>query len=121
MTPLPKQRQTGNGRPPRNRNARRPRRVTASVRGLQGAARYGLLNMPEPVAAADADFNRGVTLKEFRQAAIDRFQLLDTSTTAGLRLPELEAHAAGRPADGRVKRPKRRARHAVGIPSAYRD
>ena len=27
--------------------------------GLQGAARYGLLNIPEPVAAADANFNRG--------------------------------------------------------------
>ena len=27
--------------------------------GLQGGARYGLLNIPEPVAAADADFDRG--------------------------------------------------------------
>ena len=26
--------------------------------GLQGAARYGLLNIPQPVASADADFNR---------------------------------------------------------------
>ena len=45
--------------------------------GPQGAARYALLNMPEPVAAADADFNRAITLAEFRQAALDRFQLLD--------------------------------------------
>src|SRR5689334_24959601 len=45
--------------------------------GAQGAARYALLNMPEPVSAADADLNRAVTLQEFKQAAVDRFQLLD--------------------------------------------
>src|SRR5206468_9299097 len=33
---------------------------------LQGGARYALLNIPEPVAAADTDFNRAVTLDEFR-------------------------------------------------------
>jgi hypothetical protein len=43
---------------------------------LQGAARYALLNMPEPVAAADADFNRVVTRAEFRQAAAERFAIL---------------------------------------------
>ena len=45
---------------------------------LQGAARYSLLNLPEPVAAADTDFNRGVSRAEFRQAALQRFNLLDT-------------------------------------------
>jgi hypothetical protein len=44
--------------------------------GLQGAARYALLNMPEPVAAADLDFNRLITHAEFRQAAMDRFAIL---------------------------------------------
>ena len=58
---------------------------------LQGAARYGLLNMPEPVAAADTDFNRGVTIEEFRQAAIARFQLLDRTHRGALTLAELEA------------------------------
>ena len=38
--------------------------------GLQGAARYGLLNIPQPVAGADADFNRAITLDEFRQRRI---------------------------------------------------
>ena len=56
--------------------------------GLQGAARYALLNMPEPVAAADADFNRAITLDEFRQAALDRFQLLDKEHAG-------QAHACG--------------------------
>ena len=59
--------------------------------GLQGAARYGLLNMPEPVAAADTDFNRGITLAEFRQAALVRFQLLDTAHQGRLALAQLEA------------------------------
>jgi len=58
---------------------------------LQGAARYGLLNMPEPVAAADTNFDRAVTLGEFRQAAIDRFQLLDRNRAGSLGLAQLQA------------------------------
>lgn len=58
---------------------------------LQGAARYGLLNMPEPVAAADADFNRAISLDEFRAAAIARFQLLDAAHQGTLTLAQLEA------------------------------
>jgi Ca2+-binding EF-hand superfamily protein len=59
--------------------------------GLQGAARYSLLNMPEPVAAADTDFDRAITLAEFRQAAIARFQLLDTAHQGRITLAQLEA------------------------------
>lgn len=58
---------------------------------LQGAARYSLLNIPEPVAAADTDFNRAITLEEFRQAAIERFQMLDTAHQGRLTLAQLEA------------------------------
>lgn len=67
----------------------------------QGAARFGLLDLPEPVASADADFNRGVSLAEFRQAAVQRFVALDLDhqgrlTLAGLELirpaPEPEEH-----------------------------
>lgn len=59
--------------------------------GLEGAARYSLLNMPEPVAAADTDFNRLITLEEFKQAAIARFQLLDKAHAGRLGLAQLEA------------------------------
>jgi len=59
--------------------------------GLQGAARYGLLNMPEPVAAADADFNRAISRAEFEAAAFARFQLLDTGHRGSLTLAALEA------------------------------
>jgi len=74
--------------------------------GPQGAARYALLNMPEPVAAADADFNRAITLQEFKQAAIDRFQLLDKNHEGRLTLQTLEAMKPVLPVDG--KRPKHR-------------
>jgi hypothetical protein len=57
----------------------------------QGAARYGLLNMPEPVAAADTDFNRGVSIEEFRQAAMARFQMLDSAHRGSLTLAQLQA------------------------------
>ena len=58
---------------------------------LQGAARYALINMPEPVAAADANFDRAISAAEFRQAALDRFQLLDRSRKGRLSLADLEA------------------------------
>jgi Ca2+-binding EF-hand superfamily protein len=57
----------------------------------QGAARYGLLDLPEPVVSADADFNRGVSLNEFRQAAIQRFVALDLDHHGRLTLAELQA------------------------------
>ena len=92
----------------RERRRQRAAEVDASLGlggALQGAARYSLLNIPEPVAAADADFNRGVSLEEFRQAALARFQLLDKARRGSLTLAQLEAlpHA---PADdkGRSKR-----------------
>jgi hypothetical protein len=47
--------------------------------------------MPEPVAAADADFNRGISLQEFKLAALARFALLDTAHQGRLTLVELEA------------------------------
>jgi len=67
-----------------------PRRSSRDE-GPQGAARYALLNIPEPVAAADADFNRGISLAEFRQAAQERFQLLDTGHAGRISLAQLRA------------------------------
>jgi hypothetical protein len=69
----------------------KPRRPSGKSYGLEGAARYSLLNMPEPVAAADTDFDRGITLAEFKQAAITRFQLLDTGRRGSLTLAQLLA------------------------------
>jgi hypothetical protein len=71
--------------------------------GLQGAARYGILNLPQPVASADADFNRAVTLDEFRQAAAYRFTLLDGDKQGRLMLPELTERLPIRPKGKRSK------------------
>lgn len=90
----------------RRREGREEDDSTLGIGGaLQGAARYSLLNIPEPVAAADTDFNRAVTLEEFRAAAIERFQLLDSTHQGKLTLAELEARLPVLPADGH--RPKR--------------
>lgn len=56
----------------------------------QGAARFGLLDLPEPVVSADTDFNRGVSLDEFRQAAAQRFLALDVDHKGELSLSALE-------------------------------
>ena len=68
---------------------------------LQGAARYSLLNLPEPVAAADTDFNRSITLAEFRQAATERFRLLDKAHAGRISLAQLEAMPHAPVNDGR--------------------
>jgi hypothetical protein len=84
--------------------------------GLQGAARYGLLNIPQPVASADADFNRVITLAEFKQAASVRFKLLDGRGQGQVTLPELEARLPDRPKGRRVKRAKDAVDTRVGLP-----
>ena len=56
----------------------------------QGAGRYGLLDLPEPVTAADTNFNRGVSLDEFRQAAGQRFLALDLDHHGYLTLDALQ-------------------------------
>jgi hypothetical protein len=55
----------------------------------QGAGRFGLLNIPEPVAAADTDLNRTVSLDEFKRAAGRRFDLLDSNHDGRLLLSDL--------------------------------
>lgn len=54
-----------------------------------GAGRFAQLNIPEPVSSADADYNRGVSLAEFRDAAAKRFALLDTSGGGALTIATL--------------------------------
>jgi len=84
--------------------------------GLQGAARYGLLNIPQPVASADADFNRLITLTEFRQAASYRFKLLDNHGQGRITLPELEARLPTRPKGKQAKPRKDEVDTRIGLP-----
>lgn len=89
--------------------------------GLHGAARYTLINMPQPVASADADLNRAVSLAEFRAAADYRFTLLDRAGDRRLELAELRA-LAPTPTDKRARRPKEGARDGrVAIPVPIGD
>lgn len=105
-----------------SRRARRERaaEVDASLGlggALQGAARYSLLNIPEPVTAADTDFNRAISLEEFRQAAIERFQLLDSPHRGSLTLAQLDAlpHAPD-VAGHRAKRDEKAEDKRIGNP-----
>jgi hypothetical protein len=59
--------------------------------GLEGAGRFGLINIPQPVIDADTDFNRGVHRAEFAAAAGRRFLVLDTDRDGRLTRPELIA------------------------------
>ena len=86
------------------------------IKGLQGAARYGLLNIPQPVASADADFNRAITLAEFRQAATYRFKLLDGNGQGRITLPELETRLPIRPKGKRAKPRKDAVDTRIGSP-----
>lgn len=95
------------------------RPVSYDAYALQGGARYALLNMPQPVAAADADFNRAVTLPEFRNAAELRFQLLDRSGDRQLSLADLHAFRpplATKARRAKTKKGTRDKRIAVPIP-----
>ncbi len=90
---------------------RQPRQAKGET-GAQGAAVYSLINQPEPVAAADADFDGKVTLPEFEAAADRHFEILDTKqqgylTLAGLPktpVQELIEQAAKRRAAQRNER-----------------
>jgi hypothetical protein len=69
----------------------------------RGAGRFGYFDLPEPVVAADTNLNRGVSTKEFDDAAIKRFGLLDTMHEGYLTrdtLPKLEREGGARRGGG---------------------
>ena len=105
-------------KPKRGRKPGEDRHDGYQIDGLQGAARYGLLNIPQPVASADADFNRIVTLAEFRQAASTRFRMLDSQGQGQGRigLQALEARLPTRPEGRRAKPPKHPVDNRIGLP-----
>lgn len=55
----------------------------------QGAAAYSLINEPQPIRGADADYSLSVTRKEWRAAADRRFALLDTDGDGVILLSDL--------------------------------
>ncbi|MET0246146.1 MAG: EF-hand domain-containing protein [Sphingomonas sp.] len=68
--------------------------------GKQGAGRFGYLDYPQPVIAADRNFNRGIDPGEFTLAARQRFAMLDVNREGKLvrdELPRLRPARAGGP------------------------
>jgi hypothetical protein len=68
--------------------------------GREGAARFGLLNEPQPIRGADADFSQSVTADEWAKATERRFDHLGGRTGGGLTLQslrELRAEPAPKP------------------------
>jgi hypothetical protein len=57
--------------------------------GREGAARFGLLNEPQPVANADEDVDGRVSLTEWKHATQRRFDRLDRAKTGKLILSDL--------------------------------
>lgn len=76
--------------------------------GPMGAGRYSWLNVPEPVAAADADVDRVVTRDEFATAAAGVFQRLDVLNRTKLRLSDLPRTPQQIAIEGPCRTPKKR-------------
>jgi len=64
--------------------------------GQNGAARYSLLNEPEPLLAADADIDGKITRAEWDRRTAARFVLLDKAKTGKLTLADLKARSSKR-------------------------
>jgi len=58
--------------------------------GRDGAARFSLLNIPQPVAQADEDWNGRITPLEWDHAATRRFALLDKANAGRLTRESLQ-------------------------------
>lgn len=73
--------------------------------GRDGAARYSLLNIPQPVAQADEDWNGRVTLAEWDHVATRRFALLDKASTGRLTRDSLQPPAPEKDKKAEKKKP----------------
>ena len=67
----------------------RSRRRPVPAAGRDGAARYSLLNEPEPISAADTDVDGKVTLAEWMAQTDRRFAKLDHQKTGRLTMESL--------------------------------
>jgi len=70
----------------------------------KGGARYSYLDLPEPVAAADINFDRAISPREFVEAAHQRFDALDANHDGALTRDELPRLGGVHPVRGRQSR-----------------
>lgn len=59
------------------------------VKSVQGASQFSLINEPQPIRAADANFDYRITLQEWTRATDQRFRVLDFNKDGKLTLDEL--------------------------------
>ena len=76
--------------------------------GPMGAGRYSWQNVPEPVAAADRDFDRVVTRDEFATSAASIFERLDVLNRNQLQLSSLPRTPQQIAIEGPCRTPKKR-------------
>ena len=76
-----------------------PRPPSRNFSRLEGAARYSLINEPQPVRGADLNLDWKVTAEEWAKASGRRFALLDPKETGKLVLADLPP-PGGRGAEG---------------------
>ena len=67
----------------------RPKGAGAGMARREGAARFSLLNIPQPIRGADINLDWKVTAEEWAKAASQRFALLDTDADGKLTLDTL--------------------------------
>lgn len=106
---------------PYDQSRRRSRDRDAMVKsgeygGPMGAGRYSWLNIPEPVAAADKDMDRVITLEEFEQAAASTFDRLDVLGSGQLRLADLPRTPAQIAIEGPCRAPKNKDGDGAALP-----
>jgi Ca2+-binding EF-hand superfamily protein len=94
---------------PGERGGTGERRLAEAPRGrggavYDGAPAYSLLNVSEPVASADADFDGKITLEEFQRAADRRFEQLDKDRSGYLTLDALPQTPEQVAVEGRKRR-----------------
>lgn len=83
---------------------KRPRGAGGGMARREGAARFSLLNIPQPIRGADLNLDWKVTTDEWTRAANQRFAVLDTDGDGKLTLDTLPPlPGRGRP-DGRGPR-----------------
>jgi len=85
----------GGGMAGRGRGGAEPPSGGAGPRGSgrEGAARYSLINEPEPVTGADENLDGRVSLEEWRRATARRFATLDKPKAGRLTLAALRGEA----------------------------
>jgi hypothetical protein len=77
-----------------------PRAMPMLSPDMQGAARFGLLAIPHPVASTDTNLDRTISRAEFIAAAHRRFAVLDPANSGALTLPALHQQSRKRAAPG---------------------